>query len=90
MKNPKAIIEFFEKECYVRFVDVKTGKSVLDILNENQSLKNRQCASCKHALKAGGNFVLIGEIICGNKQAEFSGKFKGFDDICERWDAVIR
>ena len=40
MIDAKSFMEFFEKECNVKFVDHKTGKSVLDIIAERDKRKN--------------------------------------------------
>jgi len=38
MINPKSFIEFCEKELKVEFVDITTGKRVLDLIAEKEDI----------------------------------------------------
>jgi len=85
--NSMNFMEFFEKECGVKFVDVNTGKSALDMLyeQEKQALKDRLCVNCKYALHGDGEFAHIHDILCGNGDAEYASEFRVSDDTCELW-----
>ena len=37
MIDAKKFMEFFEKECNVRFIDMKTGKKALGVLSEENN-----------------------------------------------------
>jgi nitric oxide synthase oxygenase domain/subunit len=46
--NAKSFMEFFEKEYGVKFVDHKTGRSALEIINEREkeARSKRVCGNC--------------------------------------------
>ena len=39
MIDAKSFIEFFEKECNVKFIDAETGESALDIIAKKEEIE---------------------------------------------------
>ena len=83
MIDSKSFMEFFEKEYGVKFVDVKTGKGALDIINEKHT-----CKACAHILKGDGKSLHIGDMVCGNPLSDYVTDFRFDDDTCSLWEAV--
>ena len=82
MIDTKSFMEFFEKKYGVQFVDVNTGKNVLDIINEKQV-----CEKCKHIIRGNGRILHTEDMVCGNPKSDNVTDFRTKDDTCELWEA---
>jgi len=80
MIDPKSFIEFFEKEYGVKFVDAKTGKSALEIINQKKT-----CGTCKHVAKGASKILHADDMVCANPDSVHASDFMTDDDCCEFW-----
>ncbi|MDR0767103.1 MAG: hypothetical protein LBE57_01450 [Methanosarcinales archaeon] len=86
--NAKNFMEFFEKQCGVKFVDIEAGKTVLDIINdEEKELRNKGvCSNCKYGAKGDGVFVHVDDIVCINADSSNVADFVFSNSSCEWWE----
>ena len=81
MIDAKSFMEFFEKQYGTKFVDMKTGRNALDVINEQ-----RTCANCKYILKGNGETLHMDDMVCGNPDSNYVTDFLMSDDICDNWE----
>ncbi len=73
-------MEFFEKECGVRFVDAETGKAALDILAEKKN-----CTTCRWAKKGDGKIMYSEDMVCVNSDSEHVTDWVDKEMLCDLW-----
>lgn len=83
--NAKNFMEFFEKECGVKFVDINTGKRALDIIADNES--RRSCATCSWAVNGDGVTAHEKDTVCVNADSRYVTDFVSGDMKCDLWQA---
>jgi hypothetical protein len=83
--NAKNFMEFFEKECGVKFVDINTGKRALDIITDNES--RRSCATCSWV--ANGHSIIMHEkdMVCVHADSRHVTDVVSADMKCDLWQA---
>ena len=81
MIDAKSFMEFFENQYGTKFVDMKTGRNALDVLNEQ-----RTCANCQYILRGDGESLLVGDMVCGNPDSDYVTDFRMSDDTCIYWE----
>ena len=86
MITPKDFMEFAEKEWGVSFVDVATGKKVLDVIKEKNIEKI--CNSCKWASNGDGKVVHKNDVVCTNGDSENCSEFISPKTSCKNWEAA--
>ena len=84
MIDAKSFMEFFEKQYGTKFVDMKTGKNALDVINEHKT-----CVNCQFILKGDGKSLLVEDMVCGNSDSDYVTDFRMSDDTCENWKAAM-
>ena len=82
MIDPKKFMEFFEKECGVKFVDVNTGKNALDIIKGE-----RVCGKCHYGARGDGVTSFEEDIVCVNANSPHVTDFRMSDESCAYWEA---
>ncbi len=83
--NAKNFMEFFEKECGVKFIDVNTGKRALDIIADSKSRKS--CATCSWAANGDGVTIYEKDMVCVNADSRYVTDFVSADMKCDLWQA---
>jgi hypothetical protein len=83
MIDEKNFMEFFEKEYGVSFVDVNTGRKVLNIIKEN-----RVCERCEHVIQGDGKTLHVGDMVCNNPKSVHVTDFRFSDDGCTLWEVT--
>jgi len=83
MIDAKMFMEFFEKECDIKFIDTGTGKPALDVLNEF-----RTCKNCKYGSYGDGINGFVEDLVCVNAESEYTCEFMSDNDTCEFWETA--
>lgn len=83
--NAKNFMEFFEKECGVKFIDINTGKRALDIIADNESRKS--CANCNWAANGDGITMHEKDLVCVNADSRYVADSVSADMKCDLWQA---
>jgi hypothetical protein len=83
--NAKNFMEFFEKECGVKFIDINTGKCALDIIADSESRKS--CGTCKWSANGDGVAIHEKDRVCVNADSRYVTDFVSGDMKCDLWQA---
>ena len=83
--NAKNFMEFFEKECGIKFIDVNTGKRALDIIADSETRKS--CATCSWAANGDGIIMHEKDMVCAHADSRHVTDFVSVDMKCDLWQA---
>ena len=90
MIDPKAFMKFFAEEFGVKFVEAKTGRNAIEVVEgmeeEKAKSENRTCAFCRWVLVGDGSGVAKGDLICGNDSSEYLADWVSKDRTCKLWE----
>ena len=89
--NVKNFMEFFEKECGVKFVDSATGENLLELLNKKEMITiiERTCGNCAFGAKGDGVLSHVNDIVCTNSDSQNVTEFVLADSCCDYWKCTI-
>ena len=71
MIDPIKLMEFFEKQSGVKFVDVITGKNAIDLIKETHV-----CGKCEYGARGDGVTGFVEDIVCVNADSRHVTDFR--------------